>query len=128
MIGSAAFEQPTGLAGAPPTLHTQQLRRLTVLACAAGVVAVIAAAVVALYPLHTNGVSGTALAPQYHAFGWYAYTPLSGQVSSAELRAAGVRVPQDVVDHRRHVATELAAAGVVLATIGVVARRRKRAD
>jgi len=83
-------------------------------ALALALAGVVAGLVIALWPLHANGVTGNALVPRYHDFGWYAYQPMPEHVTVAELRRAGVRVPQDVVEQRRRLAASLAAAGLIL--------------
>ena len=90
--------------------------------------ALAAAVVVLLWPLHADGVSGNALSPHYHGFGWYSYQPLPTDrpLTLADLRHAGVRVPQDVVERRRRIAAvELSA--VLVAVVGralIYPRRR----
>ena len=84
----------------------------------------VAGVAVALWPLHAQGVTGNAVRPHYHSFGWYAYTPLTTTVTIADLRGAGVRVPQDDVDGRRRVAGALAAGGLIVGAGAVIARAR----
>lgn len=84
---------------------------------------VVAGIVLAVWPLHANGVSGTAIAPRYHAFevGVSSYRPLPEHVTIAELRRLGVRVPQDAVEERRRLAAALIAAALVVgAAAGLV--------
>lgn len=93
-------------------------RRSTAVALAVLVVGlVVAGTVVAAWPLHANGVSGSAIAPRYHDFyaGVYSYRPLPEHVTIAELRRLGVRVPQDAVEERRRVAAALVSAALVVA-------------
>ena len=80
----------------------------------AGASAVVAAAFVALWPLHAAGVSGNALAPRYHAFAWETFAPLPAHPTFAELRRAGVRIPQDVVANRRRAAAVVLVAGLAV--------------
>jgi hypothetical protein len=88
---------------------------------------VVAGLVVALWPLHANGVSGNALAPKHHPFdvGVYSYRPLPEHVTIGALRGLGVHVPQDDIDRRRRIAAALVAAGLVTAgAAGVTATVR----
>jgi hypothetical protein len=97
-------------------------RRLALLPAALAV----AAAAVLLWPLDANGVTGNALRPDYRHFGWFAYAPIPEHPTTDDLRDAGVRVPQDVVDDRRHLAAALGATGLALACGGLVVRRAVR--
>lgn len=80
-----------------------------------------------LWPLHANGLSGTALRPHYSDFGWFAYAPLPTHPTPADLRDAGVTLPQDLVATRRRQAAELGGAGLLLAAAGAVASARRGA-
>jgi hypothetical protein len=98
-----------------------------------GIAGVVIAGVVLLWPLHANGVSGSALRPHYRSFGFALVTggPLPRHVTVAYLRSAGVRLPQDVVDHRREIAYALVGTGLVVAVGGAVTwliGRRERRD
>jgi hypothetical protein len=93
-------------------------------------VALAGALVVLLWPLHANGVSGTALLPRYHDFGWVAYDgpslPADRPLTLDDLRHAGVRVPQDVVERRRRIAAvEFAAVLVVVLGWSEADQRRR---
>jgi hypothetical protein len=79
-----------------------------------------------MWPMHGNGVSGTALRPHYSDFGWFAYAPLPENPSTADLRKAGVAVPEDVVSHRRHVASGFGLVGLALVGGSYVRLRRRR--
>lgn len=93
--------------------------RIALLLVAAGVLASIAAGVLLLWPLHADGVHGSALRPHYRAeLGFTASRPVPPNPTFDDLRRAGVRLPQDVVWHRRHVALGLAVAGLVLVATG----------
>jgi hypothetical protein len=85
-----------------------------------------AAAAVVLWPLHANGVSGTALWPRYADFGWTTFAPLPTHPTMADLRAAGVAFPQDLVRHRRHVAEVLAVASLLAVGVAGAARIARR--
>jgi hypothetical protein len=100
-------------------------RRLALLPAA---LAVAAAAAVLLWPLDASGVTGNAVRPDYRDFGWFAYAPIPDHPTTDDLRDAGVRVPQDVVDDRRRLATALAATGLALACGGLAVRRTRRSS
>jgi hypothetical protein len=85
-----------------------------------------AAAALVLWPVHANGVSGTALWPHYADFGWTSYAPLPTHPTVADLRAAGVAFPQDLVRHRRHVAEVLAVASLLAVGVAGAARIARR--
>lgn len=85
----------------------------------------VAAVAVLLWPIHANGVTGNAVRPHYEDYGWFAYAPTPEHPTTDDLRAGGVRVPQDVVAARRHLAAGIAAAGVVVTGAGVGVRRRR---
>ncbi|HET7304298.1 MAG TPA: hypothetical protein VFJ12_07080 [Segeticoccus sp.] len=93
---------------------------------AAGAVAVVAAAVLLLAPIGADGVSGNAISPLYHDFGWFAYAPLPEHATFDQLRAAGVRVPQDAVATRRREAAAAALVGVALLSAPLVLGRLRR--
>jgi hypothetical protein len=80
---------------------------------AAGIVTACAGLALLLAPLHAPGASGSALRPQYTAFGWYAYRPLTATPTADELRRAGVAVPQDAVRRRRAEAVAVTLVGLV---------------
>lgn len=98
-----------------------QVRRLSV---AAALALVAAAVAVALWPLHADGVTGNALVPRYGDFGWYSYEPVTAPMTMAQLRRAGVRVPQDAVDKRRRIAAGLVAAAAIAGVASLRAGRR----
>jgi hypothetical protein len=81
---------------------------------AAGLLTVLGGVVLALWPIHANGVDGTALTPRYKDFGWYAATPLPPHATFADLRSAGITPPQDVVTERRRDAGIIGAVGLVI--------------
>ena len=92
------------------------MQRIRAIAFAVALTLVAAAVAVLLWPLHANGVSGSALTPRYsHYFGISSAEPIPEHPTKADLRRAGVRLPQDVVTHRRHIALALVAAGLTLA-------------
>jgi hypothetical protein len=95
-------------------------------AVVSGCLALAAALALAFLPLHGNGVSGNAVAPTYGEFGWAAYAPLPTHPSLADLRRAGVVVPQDVVNDRRRIVGAVAGLGAVLVLAGLLVRRRRR--
>lgn len=91
--------------------------------------AIVAAGVVmAFWPLHADGVRGSALRPRYSDFGWFSYTPMPSHVTVADLSAAGVRTPFDVVDERRRLAGGVVAAGLILAGALAIASVRAASD
>ncbi|HTZ43435.1 MAG TPA: hypothetical protein VMB79_06195 [Jatrophihabitans sp.] len=87
---------------------------------AAGLALFLAAVVVLLWPLRADGVTGSALRPHYAGFGWTTFVPLPPHPTEADLRAAGVPLPQDAVAHRRHVARALGLPGLALTAAGVI--------
>lgn len=90
-----------------------------------------AAVAVLLWPLHANGVEGSALMPRYSEyFGFAAYGVLPEHPTDADLRRAGVRLPQDVVWHRRHIVFGLlaSAVGVIVAGGALVIVERRRSS
>lgn len=95
-------------------------------AVGAGLAGISAACVLALLPMTGNGVTGNAVHPHYGDFGWSAYAPVPDNPTAADLRAAGVRLPQDRVARRRQVAATAGALGVALCAGGAAARRRRR--
>lgn len=91
------------------------MHRIGVLAVVVGFLGLCAAVAVLLWPLHGNGVSGSALMPRYsHYIGLTAFGPLPDHPTAADLRRAGVRLPQDVVAHRQHIGF-----GVLVGAVGV---------
>jgi len=96
-------------------------------AIAVGIVLIAWAVAVAVWPLHANGVSGSALWPDYaKAFGFTTYQPLPANPTLGELRRAGVLLPQDAVAHRRHLAELLAVVGLIAICVGLAMRRFRR--
>jgi hypothetical protein len=88
-----------------------------------GVAAGAVALGLALWPLHSNGLRGNAIAPRYSTYvGFYSLTPLPAHPTKADLRRAGVTLPRDRVANRRRDAGTLAAVGI-LVTIGLTAYR-----
>jgi hypothetical protein len=102
------------LIGTPAAIVRAVSGRRAVLSFAPALVAFAAAVAVLAWPVEGNGVAGNALRPHYSDFGWFAYAPLPPNPSKAQLREAGVPVPQDVVTHRRRAASAAAAVGLVL--------------
>lgn len=84
-----------------------------------GLAAVVAAAALLFWPMNARGVTGTAARPHYRDFGWYSYSPLPPNPSSADFRRAGIVLPQDIVKKRRALA-------LAIATIGATAFARGR--
>lgn len=99
------------------------MKRIALLLAA---LALAAAGAVLLWPLHATGVSGNALRPSYSDFGWFAYAPMPEHPTTDDLRAGGVRVPQDVVSERRRIALGLGVVGLVLAGAGAGASGRRQ--
>ena len=109
--------------------YKNRVHRIGTTVLATSLVAVAAAVAILLWPLHANGVAGTALLPKYSEY--LAFTtdkPLPDRTTNDDLRRAGVRLPIDVVWHRRHIAIALLGGGVALGAIGatvfIVGRRR----
>jgi len=98
-------------------------RRITLLL---GLALLVAAAVLMLWPLHANGVSGNALRPHYSGFGWYSYVSLPPHPTHADFVRAGITVPQDVVHDRRVLSAAIGAGGAVLLLVAGVVRPRRR--
>ena len=90
-----------------------------------GAALVVAALAALLWPLRADGLRGNALRPTYGDFGWFAYAPVPDHPTTDDLRAAGVRVPQDAVARQREVAAALAAGGAVLLLGAAVVLRRR---
>jgi hypothetical protein len=104
-------------------------RRLTrALTLGLGPALIVAAAVLMLWPLHANGVSGNAIRPHVHDFGWYSYIALPAHPTHADFVRAGVTPPQDVVHDRRWLAAEVAGAGAILGVLSVAVMRRRRPE
>jgi len=85
---------------------------------AVGLLAFVGAVAVVLWPLHANGVRGSALAPRYHGFyvGVADFAPLPAHPTKSYLRRHGVRLPEDVVADRRRAAAVVLVAGLAAAT------------
>jgi hypothetical protein len=91
---------------------------VTTVGCAVAVLAV--ALVLALWPLHSNGLRGDAIAPRYSRYvGFYSYAPLPAHPTEADFRRAGITLPRDRVANRRRDAGTLAAVGILVIGIGV---------
>jgi hypothetical protein len=89
-----------------------------------GVVAVAVALTLALWPLHSNGLRGNAIAPRYSTYiGFYSLTPLPAHPTKADFRRAGITLPRDRVANRRRDTGTLAAVGIVVAGIGLILYR-----
>ena len=94
-----------------------------------GALAVVAAVVLALAPIHHEGVSGNAVRPGYISVGWASYGPLPEHGTISEMRAAGAHIsgPSDssrhAVTQRRRTAGILGGAGILLIAGGVFVRR-----
>lgn len=103
------------------------MHRVVLAAIALGVIGVVAGLVIALLPLHANGVSGNAFTPQYRsfAFAFNADSPAPPHPSRDYLRSQGVRLPQDVVADRRSEAQWTASAGAAIVLAGFIALRRR---
>ena len=96
-------------------------------AVALGIVLIAWALAVAIWPLHANGVSGSALWPNYaKAVGFTTYQPLPANPTLGELRHVGVHLPQDAVAHRRHLVELLAVVGVIAIGLGLAMRKFRR--
>jgi hypothetical protein len=96
----------------------------------AGALAMGAAVVLVLLPLHHAGVSGNAAWPTYTSFGWFAYSPLPEHSTPDELRAAGAHVSyvdgsHHAVRQRRRIAGIVGGAGVALIAGGLLFGRRQ---
>jgi hypothetical protein len=104
--------------------------RVRVVLSVAALALVVSASLVVLWPLSATGVSGSALTPRYHDFGFWSFEPLPRYATTTDLRHAGIRLPQDVVAHRRHIADGLAwgavASVVVLSAAAFAEYRRRR--
>jgi len=92
-----------------------------------GLAAITLALGLMLAPIRADGVSGNAITPKYTGFGWFAYEPLPEHPTISDLRAAGVRVPQDAVASRRWLAATVATAGLAALAAGVLMSRRQSA-
>ena len=100
--------------------YTYVVRWVGRVAAAIGVAGIVAAVVIGFWPLHANGVSGSALRPHYGGMfyvGFYASGPLPDDPTPADLRRAGVRLPVDVVHDRRQIMYDVLG-GAVLVTVG----------
>jgi hypothetical protein len=104
----------TSLAVGRISTETSLVTRMRHWLTAAGLLTVLAGVVLALWPIHANGVDGTALTPHYKDFGWYAATPLPSHPTFADLRSVGITPPPDVVNERRRDACIIGAVGLVI--------------
>lgn len=106
-------------------MSNQRLRWTRVAAVAIAATTVLIAEALLLAPLHVNGVSGSALMPHYSEhFAVATFGPLPRNATFADLRRAGVRLPRDVVAHRRHLAYLVVGFGAALVAICVAAAAR----
>jgi hypothetical protein len=107
------------------------VKRLGISAVVVSLLAVAAALALLLWPLHANGVEGSALIPRYSRYFTFAtFEPVPDHATEADLRRAGVRFPQDVVWHRRDIAFGLIAGAIGVIAIGatlVIVKRRRSA-
>jgi hypothetical protein len=95
-------------------------------AVSAGLAAVAAAPTLLFWPLNEPGVTGSAAAPHYRAFGWESYRPLPEHPSLDDFRRAGIPVPQDAVHRRKVEAGGTAAVGLAGLAFLPLSRRRSR--
>jgi hypothetical protein len=102
------------------------VKRIGQLLLTVGFVAILSAAVMVVWPLHANGVSGSALVPHYKDFGFQSYVSLPRYASLADLRRAGLPLPQDAVAHRRDLVYWVLGCGIALAAAGSVMAVRGR--
>ena len=105
-------------------LRHVQLRWLGRSMVGVGVAAIAVALTLALWPLHSNGLRGNAIAPRYStSIGFYSLTPLPAHPTKADLRRAGITLPRDRVANRRRNAETLATVGVIVTGIGLTVYR-----
>jgi hypothetical protein len=105
-------------------LRHVQRQRLDVTTTCFGVAVLAIAVALALWPLHSNGLRGNTIAPQYSRYvGFTSYVPLAAQPTTADLRRAGITLPRDVVAKRRHDAETLAAVGILITGLGLAMHR-----
>lgn len=95
------------------------------LAAALGLALLAGAAVLMLWPIDANGVSGNAFRPRYTSFGVDSYAPLPAHATRADFVRLGITWPHDVVHDRRVFAAGTAAGGAVLAVAAVALWRRR---
>jgi hypothetical protein len=102
------------------------------LAVTAALLGVVAALVLGLWPLRGPGIHGSAITPHLsHEFGFYTYStvPLPEHPTNAQLRAAGLVLPQDrLATRRRETATTAAVSLIVLVVASSVLVRRGPRD
>jgi hypothetical protein len=104
-------------------LRHVQRRWLDLTTIVLGVWALAIAVALAVWPLHGNGLSGNAVSPTYSKYvGFYSYTPLPPNPTKADLRRAGITLPQDVINARRRDAETLGAVGILLTGLGLSLR------
>jgi hypothetical protein len=96
-------------------------------AASLGLLLLAGAAVLMLWPIHANGVSGNAFRPHYKSYGVEAYSPLPAHPIRADFVSRGISWPPDTVHNRRILAAGTAAGGVVLGLAAVAHRRRRPA-
>jgi hypothetical protein len=95
------------------------MNRIGVVAMSTFALGIVAAVAVLVWPLHANGVTGSALMPKYsHYLAFSSSQPIPDHATNADLRRAGVRVPSDVVWHRRHIAIWILAGAIADGAIG----------
>ena len=113
--------------------YTYDVRWVGRVAAAIGVTGIVAGIVIGFWPLHANGVSGSAVRPHYAGtfyFGFYASASMPDNPTTADLRRAGVRFPVDVVRDRRQVMYDVLGGAVLVAVGGaavLTARSRRTA-
>lgn len=91
-----------------------------------GLALLVAAAVLMLWPLHANGVSGNALQPHYTSFGVEAYAPIPTHPTRTDFVKLGIAWPHDIVHDRRVLSAAIAAGGAFLLIAAAALRPRRR--
>jgi hypothetical protein len=105
-------------------LREVQRRWLELTTIGFGVAALAVALLLALWPLHSNGLRGNAIAPRYNEYiGFSSYAPLPARPTRADFRRAGITLPRDRVANLRRDAGTLAAVGFVVIGVGLTVRR-----
>lgn len=93
-----------------------------------GLALLVAAAVLMLWPIHSNGVHGNALQPRYTSFGVEAYAPLPAHPTHADFVRLGITPPHDVVHDRRVLSAGIAGGGLVLLLSAALIPSRESRD